>query len=57
VKDNNRVESLRLRGENYEYMGFDERKNEKIMKLISEIKNKDDIEYLELNKVKIDSMH
>lgn len=56
IKNNSRVESLRLKGENYEYMGLDERKNEKIIRLVSEISNRDEIDYLELDKVKIDSI-
>jgi hypothetical protein len=50
------IESLRLKGENYEYLGLNEKKNEKIIRLISEIDNKEIIEYVELNKVKIDSL-
>lgn len=35
-------------------MALDERKSNKVIKLINEVTNKDTIEFLELNKIKFD---
>lgn len=51
---NTQIQALKFKGESYEYMGIDERKSNKIIKLITEVKNKDAIEFLELNKLKFD---
>lgn len=54
--DNNHVESLVLTGENYEYMVINKKSAGKIEKCLKTLPVPDKIEFLDINKVRIESI-
>jgi Leucine-rich repeat (LRR) protein len=56
VKSNKQVETLRFSGENYEYLYLDERRITKIVKLLEETENKEQIDLVELKRTKMRSI-
>lgn len=54
--DNTHVESVVLTGENYEYMVVNERSIKKLQKVLVNFPVKEKIEFLDLNKLRIESV-
>jgi hypothetical protein len=47
---------LTIAGEQYEYMGLDEEKVRKLVKFIEVIPEKEKVEFIDLTRIKIDSV-
>lgn len=56
IMDNTHVESVVLTGENYEYMVVNERSIKKLQKVLVNFPVKEKIEFLDLNKLRIESV-
>ena len=56
ITANHKVCALTISGEDYEYMHIDEHKTRKLNKFIGAIKDKGAVEFVELNRVRINSV-
>lgn len=56
ITENRHVESVVLTGETYEYMVVNEKSVEKLKKCLQHFPNKDKIEFLDMNKMRIESV-